>query len=91
MEMKTSLEMKFHKPQGQFPLRATFKNPDHTLVPGDFVKVKIFSNTKHKKLIVPQAAVLQDSTGRYVYTWMLRTKLFKPTLQLMVNMISILL
>lgn len=53
---------------GSISLRATFKNPEHTLVPGDFVKVKIFSNTKHKKLIVPQAAVLQDSTGRYVYT-----------------------
>lgn len=53
---------------GSIPLRATFKNPEHTLVPGDFVKVKIFSNTKHKKLVVPQAAVLQDSTGRYVYT-----------------------
>lgn len=53
---------------GSIPLRATFKNPEHILVPGDFVKVKIFSNTKHKKLIVPQAAVLQDSTGRYVYT-----------------------
>ncbi len=53
---------------GSIPLRATFKNPEHTLVPGDFVKVKIFSNTKNKKLIVPQAAVLQDSTGRYVFT-----------------------
>ena len=53
---------------GSIPLRATFKNPEHILVPGDFVKVKIFSNTKHKRLIVPQAAVLQDSTGRYVYT-----------------------
>lgn len=53
---------------GSIPLRATFKNPEHTLVPGDFVKVRIFSNTKNKKLIVPQAAVLQDSTGRYVFT-----------------------
>ncbi len=53
---------------GSIPLRATFANPEHTLVPGDFVKVKIYSNTKNKKLIVPQAAVLQDSTGRYVFT-----------------------
>jgi len=53
---------------GSIPLRATFKNPENTLMPGDFVKVKIFSNTKHKRLVVPQAAVLQDSTGRYVYT-----------------------
>ena len=50
------------------PLRATFKNPEHILIPGDFVKVKIYSNTKHKKPVVPQAAVMQDSTGRYVYT-----------------------
>lgn len=53
---------------GSIPLRATFKNPEHILIPGDFVKVKIFSNTKHKKPVVPQAAVMQDSTGRYVYT-----------------------
>lgn len=53
---------------GSIPLRATFKNPENILVPGDFVKVKIFSNTKHKKPVVPQSAVMQDSTGKYVYT-----------------------
>lgn len=53
---------------GSVPLRATFKNPEQVLIPGDFVKVKIFSNTKHLKPVVPQAAVMQDSTGRYVYT-----------------------
>lgn len=53
---------------GSIALRATFKNPENILVPGDFVKVRIFSNTKHNKPVVPQAAVLQDSTGRYVYT-----------------------
>lgn len=53
---------------GSVPLRATFKNPDHVLIPGDFVKVRIFSNTKHLKPVVPQAAVMQDSNGRYVYT-----------------------
>ncbi len=53
---------------GSIALRATFKNPENTLVPGDFVKVKIFSNTKHKKPVVLQSAVMQDSTGKYVYT-----------------------
>ncbi len=53
---------------GSIALRATFKNPEGVLVPGDFVKVRIFSNTKHKKPVVPQSAVLQDSTGRYIYT-----------------------
>lgn len=52
---------------GSVALRATFKNPDYKLMPGDFVKVRIFSNTKHKKPVVPQAAVLQDSTGRYIF------------------------
>ena len=27
---------------GSIPLRATFKNPEHILIPGDFVKVKIY-------------------------------------------------
>lgn len=53
---------------GSIALRATFKNPENILVPGDFVKVRIFSNTKTLKPVVPQAAVMQDTTGRYVYT-----------------------
>lgn len=52
---------------GSISLRATFANPEGVLIPGDFVKVRIFSNTKHSKLVVPQAAVLQDSSGKYVY------------------------
>ena len=56
------------KTTGTIALRATFKNPDNKLIPGDFVKVKVYSNKLNKKIAVPQDCVLQDSTGRYVYT-----------------------
>ena len=52
---------------GTIALRATFKNPDNKLIPGDFVKVKVYSNKLNKKMVVPQDCVLQDSEGRYVY------------------------
>ena len=52
---------------GTIALRATFQNPDNRLIPGDFVKVKVYSNKLLKKTVIPQDYVLQDSTGRYVY------------------------
>ena len=52
---------------GTITLRATFQNPDNRLIPGDFVKVKVYSNKIQRKTVVPQDYVLQDSTGRYVY------------------------
>ena len=52
---------------GTIDFRATFKNDDHILIPGDFVKVKVYSNVKQDALIVPQEYTLQDSKGRYVY------------------------
>ena len=52
---------------GTIDFRATFKNDENLLIPGDFVKVKVYSNNKNTVLLVPQDLVLQDSTGRYVY------------------------
>ena len=53
---------------GTIDFRATFNNDDNILIPGDFVKVKVYSNQKNTVLVVPQDVVLQDSRGRYVYT-----------------------
>ncbi len=53
---------------GTIDFRATFNNNDNILIPGDFVKVKVYSNQKNRVLVVPQDVVLQDSRGRYVYT-----------------------
>jgi len=52
---------------GTIDLRATIKNPEGILIPGDFVKVKVYSNTPQKSIVVPQGAVLQDPSGRYVF------------------------
>ena len=53
---------------GTIDFRATFENPDNTLIPGDFVKVKVYSNQVTRALLVPQELTLQDNKGRYVYT-----------------------
>ena len=52
---------------GTLDFRATFKNDENILIPGDFVKVKVYSNQKNNVLVVPMEFALQDSTGRYVY------------------------
>lgn len=52
---------------GTIDFRATFTNDDGTLIPGDFVKVKVYSNQKSDVVVVPQELVLQDSKGKYVY------------------------
>ncbi len=52
---------------GTIDFRATFANNDNTLIPGDFVKVKVYSNQKNDCLVVEQDFTLQDSKGRYVY------------------------
>ncbi len=52
---------------GTIDFRATFDNQDNTLIPGDFVKVKVYSNQKNDCLVVEQDYTLQDSRGKYVY------------------------
>lgn len=52
---------------GTLDFRATFDNDEHILIPGDFVKVKVYSNIKEKAMVLPQEYTLQDSKGRYVY------------------------
>lgn len=53
---------------GTIDFRATFKNDDCVLIPGDFVKVKVYSNIEQEALVIPQEFTLQDSKGKYVYT-----------------------
>ena len=52
---------------GTMDFRATFNNEENVLIPGDFVKVKVYSNQKNNVLVVPQEIVLQDTRGRFVY------------------------
>lgn len=52
---------------GTISLRATFKNADELLVPGDFVKVTVKSTQPRQVLMIPQSAALDDSQGYYVW------------------------
>jgi membrane fusion protein, multidrug efflux system len=53
---------------GTQTLRATFQNPSHTLLPGQFVKVELLDFKREGAILVPQRAVQQGLTGAYVYT-----------------------
>lgn len=48
-------------------VRITFPNPQRTLLPGQFVKVRFTGDTKTDAVLVPQRAVLQGPQGPFVY------------------------
>jgi len=52
---------------GTVELRATFKNEDKTLKPGQYVKVHLKGWERPNALVVPQRAVGQSPQGAYVY------------------------
>ncbi|HWG67024.1 MAG TPA: efflux RND transporter periplasmic adaptor subunit [Rhodanobacteraceae bacterium] len=52
---------------GAVDLRAIVPNPDHTLLPGMFVKIRLSLATLHGAFLLPQGAILRDNGGAYVY------------------------
>ncbi|MCX5724861.1 MAG: efflux RND transporter periplasmic adaptor subunit [Nitrospirae bacterium] len=52
---------------GSRQTRITFPNPDRTLLPGQFVKVRFTGDTKTDAILIPQRAVLQGPKGPFVY------------------------
>lgn len=52
---------------GTVTARAIFPNPHHVLVPGQFVTLSVQEKEPPQLPVVPQAAVLQDRNGRFVY------------------------
>ena len=51
---------------GTFLLRATVPNPDLTLRPGQFVRVRITGAVRPNAILIPQEAVLQGAKGHFV-------------------------
>jgi membrane fusion protein (multidrug efflux system) len=47
--------------------RITFPNPNRTLLPGQFVKVRFTGDTKTDAILIPQRAVLQGPQGPFVF------------------------
>lgn len=52
---------------GSLRLRATFENADGLLVPGDYVKVHAKAKNPRKVVLIPQASVLDDAEGYYIW------------------------
>jgi membrane fusion protein, multidrug efflux system len=48
-------------------LRAEFPNPQHTLLPGQFVRVRVLGLKRNGAILVPQRAVQQGLNGPFVY------------------------
>jgi membrane fusion protein, multidrug efflux system len=52
---------------GTIVARATIANPDHTLLPGEFVDVRLQVTDQPNTLLVPQVALGSSQFGKYVY------------------------
>lgn len=52
---------------GTVAVRAVFPNPDHILIPNQFVTLSVREREVPRLPVVPQTAVLQDRDGRFVY------------------------
>ena len=52
---------------GTQEFRALFRNPDHLLVPGQFVRVRLTGFTRDSALAIPQRAVQQALGRQFVY------------------------
>ena len=52
---------------GSLQLRAEFPNPQHILLPGQFVRVRLLGLKRNDAILVPQRAVQQGLTGPFVY------------------------
>jgi membrane fusion protein (multidrug efflux system) len=48
-------------------VRATFPNPQGRLIDGQLVKVSVVGETPEEKILVPQAALIADQQGVYVF------------------------
>jgi membrane fusion protein, multidrug efflux system len=52
---------------GTIVARATIANPDHTLLPGEFVDVRLHVADRPDTLLVPQVALGSSQFGKYVF------------------------
>ena len=63
-------------------VRAVFDNPDHILIPGQFVNVTLRSDKTKTAIVVPQIALQNDQTGSYVLVVNQNDKVVKRSVKL---------
>ncbi|MDE6127500.1 MAG: efflux RND transporter periplasmic adaptor subunit [Muribaculaceae bacterium] len=52
---------------GTFSVRAEMPNPDHSLLPGEFTKVKVLLDVREQAVVVPTRALVVEKGGSFVY------------------------
>lgn len=52
---------------GTFSVRAEMPNPDHSLLPGEFTKVKLLMDVRENAITVPAKAIEVEKGGSFVY------------------------
>ncbi|MEO8880860.1 MAG: efflux RND transporter periplasmic adaptor subunit [Gemmatimonadaceae bacterium] len=63
----TFVDQSLQSNTGTLLLRATIPNPEHVLLPGQFVRVKPMGIVNDSAILVPQRAVQQGLAGTFVY------------------------
>jgi membrane fusion protein (multidrug efflux system) len=63
----TFVDQSLQSNTGTLLLRASVPNPEHILLPGQFVRVKPLGITRDSAVLVPQRAVQQGLAGTFVY------------------------
>jgi len=53
---------------GAMSLRAVLPNPDHALLPGMFVNLRLTTGSVNDAFVLPQAAIVRDDQGPYALT-----------------------
>jgi membrane fusion protein (multidrug efflux system) len=52
---------------GTQQLRATFENADKTLLPGQFVRIRVTTGTRDGVFLLPQTSVMTSDQGKFVF------------------------
>jgi membrane fusion protein (multidrug efflux system) len=60
-------DVNYNTDTGTFLVRATFANPEQSLRPGQFVRVRVKNFIRPDAILVPQQAVLQGAQGFFVW------------------------
>lgn len=61
------LDNTINRSTGTITVRATIANPSHSLLPGQFVRVRLRLGEQPGALLVPQIAVQSSQLGQYLY------------------------
>lgn len=61
------LDNSVDRTSGTITMRATIDNPRHTLLPGQFVRVRLHIADQPNALLVPEVAINSSQLGTYVY------------------------